>query len=177
MSDQPDTSAARLEAIQKRHAIVSANGPRRDRHAERGDLLAMLDAAHNTIAHDARAIHDLQCEMPAYQRGRDSAFAEVLDMLRVYRAEQEKEDAKATTGYFKGTCIGRIQASHWIIDAVLEMTGLQPGKRPPTLPPDDLRREVERLRAALERIAGMGTGNYPAVQMVEIATRALEGTP
>jgi hypothetical protein len=137
---------------------------------------AFIAAAHQDVplllaalAERDGIIHDMQQDKDAYHRGRESAFGEVLALLRRYRGENMREKDTADHGYYEDTAIGRIQASHQLIDAVLGLAGLCPGEKPLPLPPDAARARADRLVQALREISQA----FNLVSIREIARKAL----
>lgn len=130
-------------------------------------LVAALEERDNLI-------HDLQQDSNAYHLGRASAFREVLDALREYRGKQIAEDRAPGRVPEKSELLGRIQASHQLIDAVLTLASLHPGERPPALPPDEVRARAARIEEALRKIIGLDDTDLAFEHATQIARAALD---
>lgn len=138
----------------------------------RRDIPMLIDEINVLTGH----LHDMQNESQMYEFGKSEAYANVLKLLRKQRWEMEKAHDEDVFNSDKYHCdLGHIQASNHFIDAVLEMSGCQPGKSPDLIPPVEARAEVERLREALRKVKEMVLlpYTYDGIEVAKVVDKAL----
>jgi hypothetical protein len=136
-----------LKAIRLR-----AYGAPEDRGYDVPPLLAYIDELHGVV-------HDLRQE-PGYALGRQDVLREVLNVLGKVPVTWDADHT---------TAVADPQSLAIVLDLIERL-----GPVAPHLAPDDLRRENEALRAALQRLVNADSIGSPTRRMLEMHQSILD---